>query len=132
MTSEPTPKHPARSIPRLVAYPLLIALPIASVYGGIKLGSARVGAGLMLASQQGTPVENWTLSLIALSIALFMYASWAYGNRTLRAKSSTFVLAATYIVVMFVFGAYGLFAVAILSLLLIYVRRKSMLLKKPR
>ena len=74
----------------------------------------------MLSSQHGTPVENWTLSLIAASIALFMYASWAYSNRTLRARPSTFLVVIAYVGAIFVFGVWGLYAVAIPSVLCLF------------
>ena len=75
----------------------------------------------MLASHNGTPVENWTLSLIAISVAMFMYASWAYSNRTLRARPTTFILIFVFIAAVFVFGAWGLYATAIPSVLFLFV-----------
>ena len=110
-----------RDVPRLLAYPLLFIVPIACIFFGILLGKNEVGAQLMLSSQHGTPVENWTLSLITASIALFMYASWAYGNRTLRARPTTFLLVFAYIAAIFVFGVWGLYAIAIPSVLCLSV-----------
>ncbi len=75
----------------------------------------------MLSSQNGTPVENWTLSLIAASIAIFMYLSWAYGNRTFRARPATFLLVLFYIAAIFLFGVWGLYATAIPSVLCLFV-----------
>ncbi|MEM6485949.1 MAG: hypothetical protein AAF662_13325 [Pseudomonadota bacterium] len=101
---------PPRDVPRFLAYPLLIVMPILCIWGGIKLGSNNVLAHLMLSSQNGTPVENWTVSLIAVFIALFSYLSWAYGNRTFRVRWISFIFALIYIVTAFVFGIWGIFA----------------------
>ncbi len=74
----------------------------------------------MLSSQNGTPVENWTLFFIATSIALVMYANWAYNNRTLRFRPATFLVAAVYIAAVFVFGVWGLYAMGIPSILCLF------------
>jgi hypothetical protein len=121
---------PSRTVPRLLAYPLLIVVPIVCIYAGIRLGAAGVASGLMVSSQTGTPVENWTLSLIALAIALFTYVSWAYGNRTLRVRPIAFALVSIYIVNIFVFGAWGLYGFGFLILVLclvLYIRAKCAL-----
>ena len=114
-------QRPARDVPRLLAYPLLLAVPAACIYFGIRLGRDGIGAQFMLASQHGTPVENWTLSLIAFCIALFMYLSWAYGNRTLRARPTRFLLVFAFIAMIFVFGVWGLYATALPSVLCLFV-----------
>ena len=116
----PPQMWPKRTISRLVIYPILLAIPIGSIYFGIRLGSAGVGKQLMVSSQNGTPVENWTLSLIATSIALVMYANWAYNNRSLRFRLSSFLVAAAYIVAVFVFGVWGLYAMGIPSILCLF------------
>ena len=120
--SNPVPPQmwPKRTPSRLVLYPVLLAIPIGSIYAGIRLGSAGVGEQLMVSSQNGTPVENWTLFFIAASIALVMYANWAYNNRTLRFRLASFLVAATYIAAVFVFGVWGLYAMGIPSILCLF------------
>ncbi len=134
-TTTPPQMWPNRTISRLVLYPVLLAVPIGSIYLGIKLGSAGVGTELMVSSQNGTPVENWTLFFIATSIALVMYANWAYSNRSLRFKLPTFLLAATYIAAVFVFGVWGLYAMGIPSILCLFAwfrfKRRATASKPP-
>ena len=113
----PPQMWPKRTISRWVLYPILFAVPIASIYAAIRLGAAGVGTQLMFSSQNDTPVENWTLFFIATSIALVMYANWAYNNRTLRFRLATFLLAVTYIAAVFVFGAWGIYVMGIPSIL---------------
>jgi len=110
----------AREVSRWLAYPLLFVVPIGCIYLGIKLGSAEVGARLMLSSQNGTPVENWTLSLIAACIAIFMYSSWAYKHKTLRVRPKSFLMILTYIVLIFLFGVWGLYALGIPSVICLF------------
>lgn len=120
-TAQESEEPPTRQVPRLLAYPLLLVIPVLCIFWGIKLGSKGVWEDLMLTSQNGTPVENWTLSLIATSIAVFMYSSWAYGNRTFRARPVSFVVVLTYIGAIFVFGVWGLYAAMIPSALCLWI-----------
>lgn len=124
-------RDPLLDVPRVLAYPLLLAVPVVCIFLGISLGRNAVGAQFMLSSQNGTPVENWVLSLIASSIALFMYGSWAYSNRTLRVQPTTAILVLTYIGAIFVFGVWGLYASIIPSAvcLLLWMRYKRGLAK---
>ncbi len=118
LRSDPEPT--VRSIPRWIAYPVLLLLPIACIYFGILLGRDEVGSFLMVASHNDTPVENWTLGLIALVISLYVYADWAYKNRTFRCDLFSFLLIAGFVVAMFVFGAWGLL-VGMLPCLALYL-----------
>lgn len=79
----------------------------ANIYLGIRLGSAGMGAELMVSSQNGMPVENWTLFFIATSITLVMYANWAFNNRSIRFRPSSFLVAAASILRRSSFSASG-------------------------
>jgi len=121
----PDSNRPARSVSRWIAYPLLLMLPIACIYGGIRLGSAGVASGFMLASHNHTPVENWTLSLITLGVAAFMYGYWAYSNHTFRFSIGSFILVIAYAAMMFVFGAWGLYGLFAVLLVWFIIKRAT-------
>jgi hypothetical protein len=113
--------------PRWIAYPLLLAIPVVCIYAGIGLGNAGVASHLMVTSHNGTPIENWTLSLITVCIALFMYGAWARAHRSFRFRPSTLLLVIAYIAAIFLFGAWGLlgsFVLSAFSLLAIAFRRR--------
>ena len=65
----------------------------------------------MIASMESTPTENWVMSLLAICIATLMYANWAYSNRTLRFSALSFAFVVGYVVVLFLFGVWGLYGI---------------------
>lgn len=123
-TDEPSP----RRFPRALAYPILLGIPIAGIYGGIRLGNIESIAVLAPASQNDTPVENWTLFLLSLGIVLFMYLAHIHAHRTVRVSPASLVAALVSLAALLLFGAWGLVglgAVGILSFTLYYRRRRS-------
>ena len=133
MAIDPSTRLTPRQIPRGVAYPAFFAIAIMCIYGGIKLGSAGVATFLMLASHNNTPVENWTLSLIALSISLSVSALSAYENRSFRFRLDSFLLVAVCIAGLFVFGAWGLYGlVTFLAIWYLVIMRRQRILRTKR
>jgi len=109
MADHEGPNESPRQVSRWIAYPSLAIFPIASIALGLRLGDSGIGAGLMVTSMESTPSENWVMTLLAASIAMLVYANWAYSNRTLRCSSLSVALVVSYVVVLFVFGVYGLY-----------------------
>ncbi len=125
MAVDPDIRPTPREIPRWIAYPALFAIAIMCIYGGIWLGSVGVASNMMLASHNNTPVENWVLTLIAISIALSMYASRVYTNHAFRCALDSFVLVTVLVAVLFIFGAWGLYGlVAVLVIWYLVLLRR--------
>ena len=97
-----------RRFPRTLAYPMLLGIAIAGIYGGIRLGSIESIASVALASQNHTPVENWTIFLLSLGIVLFMYVGHIHAHRTLRVSAASLVAALGSLAALLLFGAWGL------------------------
>ena len=106
------PDQLPRQVSRWIAYPALAVFPVATIIAGIRLGELGFGEQFMITSMESTPMENWVLSLLAICIASLMFVSWAYSNRTLRFSTLPFAFVVGYVVVLFLFGAWGLYAIA--------------------
>ena len=102
---------PARQVSRWIAYPALAVFPVATIFAGIRLGELGIGEQFMITSMESTPTENWVLSLLAICIATLVYVSWAYSNRTLQFSTMPFAFMVGYIVILFLFGAWGLYGI---------------------
>lgn len=53
------------------------------------------------------------MSLLAICIATLVYVGWAYSNRTLRFGAMSFAFIVGYIVILFLFGAWGLYGIVV-------------------
>jgi len=128
MTLEPVAEPSPRRFPRILAYPILLSIPIAGIYGGIRLGSIDSFADVALVSQNGTPVENWTLFLLSLGIVLFIYLAHSYAHGTFRVRPASLVTALVSLAALLLFGAWGLYgltAICFLSFAFYYHKRRS-------
>ena len=103
-----------RNTPRWIAYPAFLVFPLAAIVGGIWLGHLDVAANLMISSGYSTPVENWVLTLLAICFAVITYVLWGYENRAYRFGWRSFLSVASYPIIMFLFGVWGLLALVAL------------------
>lgn len=117
MANDLIPDETPRQVSRWIAYPALAIFPIASIALGLKLGKLGIGKELMVASMESTPAENWVVALLAACIAMLGYIDWAYSNRTLRCSALSVALVTLYIVVLFLFGVWGLYGLVGASLI---------------
>lgn len=102
---------------RWIAYPALAIFPIASIALGLRLGDSGIGEQLMFTSMESTPAENWVFALLGTCIAMLSYVNWAYSNRTLKCSALSVALVTVYIVVLFLFGVWGLYGLVGASLI---------------
>ncbi len=109
-----------REMSRWLAYPLLVIAPIVAIYLGIRLGEERILSGWMYTSQYNTPVENWTLALIVIFIALVAWSFRIYARRAFDIDPSTVALVILITASVFVFGGYGLTGLALPIVLVFY------------
>ena len=116
MTPSTESKPAPRKVSRWITYPVLLFIPIASIYAGIVLGHNDVGSFLMLTSLNQTAVENWILTLSGFAIALFAYVAKGFAIRNYAIRPFTLVLVGAYLLVLFVFGVWGLYALGALGL----------------
>jgi len=127
--------HRPRQVSRWITYPALAVFPLASIYAGIRLGELGIGEEFMITSMESTPAENWVTSLLAVCISILVYVSWAYSNRTLRFSAMSFIFVLGYVVVLFLFGVWGLyglvFAWALWFAYFWFVARKRLGLEQP-
>lgn len=117
MTLKPIAKPSTRRFPRMLAYPILLSIPIAGIYGGIRLGSIDSISNVALASQNGTPVENWTLFFLSLGIVSFMYLTHSYAHGTWRVRPASLITALVSLAALLLFGAWGLYGLTAISLM---------------
>ena len=109
-----------REMSRWLAYPLLIFAPIVAIYLGIRLGEERVLSDWMYTSQYNTPVENWTLALIVVFIALVAWSFRIFARRAFDIDLSIVVLVVLITASVFIFGGYGLTGLALPIVLVFY------------
>jgi hypothetical protein len=107
----------SRNAPRWIAYPALLIFPLAAIVGGIWLGHLGIGTNLMIGSIYSTPAENWVMTLLAICIAMITFLMWGYENRTYRFGWRSFASVASYPIIMFLFGAWGLLALVALCVI---------------
>jgi len=105
------PDQPPRQVSRWIAYPALAVFPLATIFVGFQLGDLGIGERFMIASMESTPTENWVMSLLAICITTLVYVSWAYSNRTFRFSLMSFGFVVGYVVILFLFGVWGLYGI---------------------
>jgi len=101
----------------VLAYPILLSIPIAGIYGGIRLGSIDSMSNFALVSQNGTPVENWTLFFLSLGVVLFMYLTHSYAQGTWRVRPAPLIAALVSLAALLLLGAWGLYGLGAASLM---------------
>jgi hypothetical protein len=131
MTLQPTSSRPAREVPRALAYPLLLCIPIVALLGAIKLVQKEALSRVAVLSQHGTPVENWMLFLIAVGIVGSLYLGHCYAHRLYRVPQSVVVTAIVSFVALLVFGAWGLYALVSINMLWYAIARRHRRLPPP-
>ena len=82
----------------------------------------------MVFSQYGTPVENWVLTILAISLSTAVIAMVWYGNRRLQFRIDVTILISALCGGLFLFGALGLYGlVAVLAAWQLFVLRRQRL-----
>ena len=101
---------------RILAWVLLLGTAIVSIAAAIFLSTTNVGQSLILSSGQLGLTGNWALCLLAVSIGLSVFilrgldgGGWSVSVRGIAAVVGT-------VVVLFVFGIYGLLAIGVVSM----------------
>jgi hypothetical protein len=113
----------------VVAYPLLLSLPIVALVGGIRLGKSDALSHVALLSQRGTPVENWTLFLISIGIVGFLYLGHCYETGTYRVRLGAVAVATGSSAALLLFGAWGLYGATVAAGILYAIARNSQRLR---
>jgi hypothetical protein len=111
---------PGKRFPRALAYPFLLVVLIGGIFGGIRLGSSELGSTVALASQNDTPIENWTLFFIGIGIVMFLYLERSYAQRNFAVSLTSLLVALAALLALLLFGAWGLGGFTV-ACILVYV-----------
>jgi len=108
---------PVRRFPRALAYPFWVVVLVCGIFGGIKLGGSQIASRVVLASQNDTPVENWTLFLLGIGVVMFFYVDHLYAHRSFRVPLAPMFVAVAALAALLLFGAWGLGGIAVACVL---------------
>ena len=118
MTNEPSNAHPhTRLVSRLIAWSMLLGSAIGAFVLAVVLVDHAFGFRFTIANESGNPIENWTLALLTLSIALSILVIRLTEGLTSLPGSGISLVVLGIAVVHFLFGTYAFMGLAICGLL---------------
>lgn len=112
---------------RLLAWSLLLATTLMSIFAGVKLGESEELSSFLILSRDPGPVVNWALFLISISIGCCIFVLRGIESRRWNVSIAGVLVFVGAAIVLLLFGIDGVLAMGVIGALVapFFLRKRS-------